>query len=573
MSTNFPGAIDSFVDPTPTQKLNNPQHNIQHSNANDAIVAVQTAIGITNSTDTNSIQHQMTYLYNQIAGESSPTALINAETTRAETAENNLSTSVSSLQRTVAALQSTAWVANQPYIAEAMVSYGSGLYQAPSAGVPARATFTVSDWIHLGDITLPVGTTAGTVAAGNDSRIVGAATATNLNNEISRAEGVEATKASLMTVAGSTISITGTTATINEINSVTSSGGTMTVDLPTGQSNGTWLAILNVSTHTVTISGSISGSTGILTLPYQYDIIWLLADASGSWWPLSAYRSTAATDARYDAAGTASSLVTTETSRAETAEAAALQKSNNLSDLSSVSTARTNLGLGTAATAASTAFDVAGAASTAQTNAENFATSAVNTASSAALQKTNNLSDLSNISTARANLGLTTGQIFLSAAGMWPSITNGCGINTQSQTTSNLENIYTLSFAHSSTSSAEATLVMPWDWNVGTVTAQFYWMANDTTANAVVWGCQGTAYNKGSAIDSPWGTQQTVTDTNASTANQVRISSATGAITIVNASSASSLIQFRIQRLGANGADTMTTGAQLLGVLITYIKS
>ena len=59
----------------------------------------------------------------------------------------------------------------------------------------------------------------------------------------------------------------------------------------------------------------------------------------------------AATAAQSTAESFATSVVGTETARAETAEAAALQKSNNLSDLTSASTARTSLGLGSASDA------------------------------------------------------------------------------------------------------------------------------------------------------------------------------------------------------------------------------
>ncbi|HEX3840810.1 MAG TPA: hypothetical protein VHU85_08465 [Acidimicrobiales bacterium] len=67
------------------------------------------------------------------------------ETTRAEGVEAGLAA-------TVAGLAAKAWLAATAYPAESIVSNGVGLYQAPSGGVPARSTFTSSDWIHLADI-------------------------------------------------------------------------------------------------------------------------------------------------------------------------------------------------------------------------------------------------------------------------------------------------------------------------------------------------------------------------------------------------------------------------------------
>src|ERR1035437_4638676 len=47
MTTSFPGAIDSPTDPIATNPMTSPDHAGQHANANDALVAVETAIGTT----------------------------------------------------------------------------------------------------------------------------------------------------------------------------------------------------------------------------------------------------------------------------------------------------------------------------------------------------------------------------------------------------------------------------------------------------------------------------------------------------------------------------------------------
>lgn len=45
--TNFPTSIDTFTDPTATSPMDSPSHSGQHANANDAIAAIETAIGTT----------------------------------------------------------------------------------------------------------------------------------------------------------------------------------------------------------------------------------------------------------------------------------------------------------------------------------------------------------------------------------------------------------------------------------------------------------------------------------------------------------------------------------------------
>lgn len=49
MATNYPTSIDSPTNPTPTNPMNAPSHAGEHDNANDAIVALETALGTTAS--------------------------------------------------------------------------------------------------------------------------------------------------------------------------------------------------------------------------------------------------------------------------------------------------------------------------------------------------------------------------------------------------------------------------------------------------------------------------------------------------------------------------------------------
>ena len=156
---------------------------------------------------------------------------------------------------------------------------------------------------------------------------------------------------------------------------------------------------------------------------------------------------------------------------------------------------------------------------------------------------------------------------------MWPSTTSGAAANAKVETGTNHVNYYVLDFADGSTLTAEGGLVMPSDWDGGTITATFTWLANDTTNNSVVWGCAARAFGDGDAIDAAYGTQQTVTDANASTANQVRQSAATPAITVAGTPAASKYVQFQIQRLGGAGGDTLAATARLLGVMITYTRA
>lgn len=57
MATNYPDSLDNLSNPNSTDQLTG--HAQQHANANDAIEALQTKIGVDNSEDTNSIDYRL----------------------------------------------------------------------------------------------------------------------------------------------------------------------------------------------------------------------------------------------------------------------------------------------------------------------------------------------------------------------------------------------------------------------------------------------------------------------------------------------------------------------------------
>ena len=50
MSSTYPGTLDAFTNPSGTQFLSSPDHSLQHSDINDAVEAIETAIGTTSGT-------------------------------------------------------------------------------------------------------------------------------------------------------------------------------------------------------------------------------------------------------------------------------------------------------------------------------------------------------------------------------------------------------------------------------------------------------------------------------------------------------------------------------------------
>lgn len=163
--------------------------------------------------------------------------------------------------------------------------------------------------------------------------------------------------------------------------------------------------------------------------------------------------------------------------------------------------------------------------------------------------------------------------LYLSAAGGWPSVTSGAQIQTQTELTTNKVNIFTADFDSTTKEYLEWSVPMPSDWNAGTITATFYWTAVSTSTNSVVWGLQGRSLADSSTWDQAFGTAQEVADANTSTSTQIHISGSTAAITLAGTPAASQLVQFRAYRDPANGSDTLAVDAKLIGVMITYTRA
>lgn len=144
--------------------------------------------------------------------------------------------------------------------------------------------------------------------------------------------------------------------------------------------------------------------------------------------------------------------------------------------------------------------------------------------------------------------------------------------STQFEMTTNKVNIGAISFVQAAQTYTEWEVPMPLDYNGGTVSAQFFWTANSTSTNAVVWSLEAGAFPNGTALDTAYGSAQTVTQSNTSTAYKLNQSSATSAITIAGSPAAGVFTQFRASRVGTNGSDLLGAPALLLGVKVTYTR-
>ena len=157
--------------------------------------------------------------------------------------------------------------------------------------------------------------------------------------------------------------------------------------------------------------------------------------------------------------------------------------------------------------------------------------------------------------------------IWIPAAAWIPRTTSGCGVDSRELAT-NRQNFDELLFDAASNEFAQALTILPNNYNNGTITSRFYWTAS-TGSGDVVWGVQGRAFANDDALDSAFGTAQTVTDS-LLTINDMHVSDATAAVTFAGTPAANTPIQLQIYRDAAAGGDTMANDARLLGVEIIY---
>jgi hypothetical protein len=157
--------------------------------------------------------------------------------------------------------------------------------------------------------------------------------------------------------------------------------------------------------------------------------------------------------------------------------------------------------------------------------------------------------------------------VWIPAAQWIPRTTTGCGIDSRELSTNKI-NTDELLFDAGTDEFAQCMVVMPSNWNAGTITAKFHWTAS-TGSGDVVWGLSGRAYANDDALDQAQGTAQTCTDTLTAT-NDLDISPATSAITLGGTAAAGNPVIFEVYRDANAGGDTLAADARLLGVEISY---
>jgi len=164
MSTSYPGALDSFVNPTATDTLDSATvpHATQHGDANDAIEAIQVTLGINPQGSSASVVARLTALDSTVAGKAATNQTMYVGTTalainrssssqtltgvsidgNAATVTNGVTTATTSLPN-VTSVNSTTIPASATLLTSATTSLPN-VTSVNSTTIPASATLSTS---------------------------------------------------------------------------------------------------------------------------------------------------------------------------------------------------------------------------------------------------------------------------------------------------------------------------------------------------------------------------------------------------------------------------------------------
>jgi len=140
----------------------------------------------------------------------------------------------------------------------------------------------------------------------------------------------------------------------------------------------------------------------------------------------------------------------------------------------------------------------------------------------------------------------------------------------QVETTATRPDLKVFDFDASTKQYTQFTVAMPKSWNEGTVTYQVYWSPASTNTGNCIFGLQGVACADNDTIDVAYGTAIEVTDAGIGTVEDQQITSESSAMTIAGSPAAGEQTYFQLYRDAADGSDTFSADARVLGIKIFY---
>ena len=158
--------------------------------------------------------------------------------------------------------------------------------------------------------------------------------------------------------------------------------------------------------------------------------------------------------------------------------------------------------------------------------------------------------------------------MWVPASAMYGATTNGADAQ-QVETTATRPDMKVLDFDPSTAEYAQFSVAFPKSWAAGTVTYQVYWSPSSTNTGDCIFGLQGVSCGDDDTIDVAFGTGVEVTDAGIGTVEDQQITAESGAVTIT-AAAAGEQTYFQLYRDAADGSDTFTGDARVLGIRLFF---
>ncbi len=162
--------------------------------------------------------------------------------------------------------------------------------------------------------------------------------------------------------------------------------------------------------------------------------------------------------------------------------------------------------------------------------------------------------------------GLET--IWIPASAMYGSTTNPAEA-AQVETTALRPDMKVLDFDASTAEFAQFSIAFPKSWNEGTITYQVFWSPSNTNTGNCLFGLQGVSVADGATIDVAYNSVVAITDAGIGTVEDQQVSPVSGALTVKDAA-VDTQTYFQLSRNAADGGDTFTGDARLLGIKIFF---
>ena len=166
------------------------------------------------------------------------------------------------------------------------------------------------------------------------------------------------------------------------------------------------------------------------------------------------------------------------------------------------------------------------------------------------------------------------GTVYVDAGAMVPCTTSGAASGTNEYATDKAEMDYFAFDGGATEERVQFKLIMPNDWNAGTVKVKLHWSSatGSTAGDTVEWSVKAISLANDGTIATAFGTEQVISDTLlADSGAKMQVTGATPAITIASAT-AGAVTCFEVYR-NTSGTDDMAEDAWLFGVEIQYTRA